>query len=89
MPDVAPPSPRPPKPRRVVEPEKLKEDIALALKMLRGRVLRDRAAGEAFALIASLVVDEFVRRGFEVTAPPPTEMHSWPPTPRSPYPLKD
>lgn len=86
--DDAPSSPqRPPKLRRVVEPERLKEEIALNLKLVRGaRALKDQAAGEAFKIVASLIVDDMVQRGYEVTAPPPTEMHG---VKMSPYPLKD
>ena len=90
MDDPLPLPSRPPKPRRVVEPEKLKEEIALNLKLVRGRnALKDRAIGEAFQIVASLIVDDMVQRGYEVTAPPPNEMHSWPPRSSAPYPLKD
>ncbi len=90
MDDALPVSLRPPKPRWIVEPEKLKEEIAPNVKLVRGRnALKDQAIGEAFLIVASLIVDDMVRRGYEVTAPPPNEMHSWPPRPSSPYPLKD
>lgn len=76
MDDAPSPPSRPPKPRRFVEPERLKEEIALNLRLVRGRrALLDRAAGEAFTIVASLIVDDMVQRGYEVTAPPPTEMH--------------
>ena len=82
--------PRPQKPRRLVEPERLKEEIALNLKLVRGRrALQDQAAGEAFKIVASLIVDDMVQRGYEVTAPPPNEMHGVKMSALSSYPLKD
>ena len=75
--DGAPLSPpRPPKPRRLVEPERLKEEIGLNLKLVRGwRALLDWAASAAFTIVASLIVDDMMQRGYEVTVPPPTGMH--------------
>ena len=59
--------------RRLVDPEKLKEEIALNLKLVRGEpgALKDQATDEAFKIVASLIVDDMVRRGYQVTALPP------------------
>ena len=77
--DALSPTPCPPKPRRLVEPEKLKEEIALNLGLIRNaNALKQQAVGQAFKIVASLIVDDMVQRGYEVTAPPPNEMHgSW------------
>lgn len=84
------PSPRSSKPRRVVEPERLKEEIALNLRLVRGRkAMKDQAASEAFKIVASLIVDDMVQRGYEITAPPPIEMHGIAAAAQPSCPLKD
>lgn len=90
MPDPVPPATRP-EPRRSVLLDDLRTDISLCLQLLAGRVVREAASREAFGVVAGAIVDEFKRRGYEITAPPPARPHSavshpnWKPS----LPLKD
>ena len=76
-------------PRETVEPATLRTDISVALQMMKGtRTQRDTVTREAFQAIAGYLVEHFVQRGYEVTAPKAAKKHGWPPPGYNPH-LKD
>ena len=56
--------------------DELARDLGLILQLTKGRVARDSAAREAFAIIGARVADYFREHGYVVMRPAPRKAHS-------------
>ena len=56
-------------PREPVDGERLRTDLALCLEFAGTKTARANLAREDFRLVAETIVEDFVKRGYEVTAP--------------------